>query len=96
MEIELDREKKAALLQALCQGWIDSRLLHEWIGKYEEDPIDKMTLEDVNAEIRRLEGFFENQIITCKIEQMDGDCPIFTCKTAPMYGGCPMIDKKGT
>lgn len=49
MRIELDREKKLVLLQALKDGYIDSDTLNEWIGSR------PMTLEEARQMMRELE-----------------------------------------
>lgn len=51
MEIKLDREKRVILLKALNQGSIDSYILNQWI----DHAADTMTIEEVEAEITRLE-----------------------------------------
>lgn len=76
MEIKLDREKRVILLKALNQGSIDSYILNQWIDHAD----DTMTLDEINAEIDRLEG----------IDYPDN------CRRRQKIGHCLMIDERGT
>lgn len=55
MKIELDREKRIALLQALKDGYIDSDTLREWIGDKVLLSTKPMTLEEARQMMRELE-----------------------------------------
>lgn len=55
MKIELDREKKLVLLQALKDGYIDSDTLREWIGDKVLLSTKPMTLEEARQMMRELE-----------------------------------------
>lgn len=76
MEIKLDREKRVILLKALNQGCIDSYILNQWI----DHAADTMTLNEINAEIDRIEGM---------------DYPD-NCRRRQKTGHCLMIDERGT
>ena len=76
MEIKLDREKRVILLKALNQGSIDSDILNQWI----DHAADTMTLDEINAEIDRIEGM---------------DYPD-NCRRRQKIGHCLMIDERGT
>lgn len=76
MEIKLDREKRVILLKALNQGSIDSYILIQWIDHAD----DTMTLDEINAEIDRIEGM---------------DYPD-NCRRRQKIGHCLMIDERGT
>lgn len=70
MEIKLDREKRVVLLKAINQGSIDSYILNQWI----DHAADNMTIEEINAEIVRLERFEKNDQSTCRLFQAAGLC----------------------
>lgn len=55
MKIELDRDKRIALLQALKDGYIDSDTLREWIGDKVLLSDKPMTLEEARQMMRELE-----------------------------------------
>ncbi len=76
MEIKLDREKRVILLKALNQGSIESRVLEDWI----DHETDNMTLEEITAEIDRLEGM---------------DYPE-NCRRRQKIGHCLMMNQRGT
>lgn len=76
MEIKLDREKRVILLKALNRGSIDSYILNQWI----DHAADTMTLDEINAEIDRIEGM---------------DYPD-NCRRRQKIGHCLMIDERGT
>ena len=76
MEIKLDREKRVILLKALNQGSIDSYILNQWI----DHAADTMTIEEVEAEITRLE----------KMDYPDN------CRRRQKIGHCLMMVQKGT
>ncbi len=75
MEIKLDREKRVILLKALNHGSIDSYILNQWI----DHAADTMTLDEINAEIDRIEGM---------------DYPD-NCRRRQKIGHCLMIDERG-
>lgn len=76
MEIKLDREKRVVLLKALNQGSIDSYILNQWI----DHAADTMTIEEVEAEITRLEKM---------------DYPT-DCERRQKAGLCLMMNQRGT
>lgn len=55
MKIELDREKRITLLQALKAGYIDSDTLREWIGDKMLFSTKPMTLEEARQMMKELE-----------------------------------------
>lgn len=48
MKIELDKEKKLILIQALQQGYIESEILTEWNSPH------NMPIEEIDRELERL------------------------------------------
>lgn len=75
MRIELDREKKLVLLQALKDGYIDSNTIMDWA----DSRLSNMTDDEIEKELERLRvctGFYEH----CNEKE---HCPIRRKETTP-------------